>query len=110
MRIYVIKEQSIVDYIIRNNQSRIPFQNWLQKVKDSDWDMPIDMISTFNSVDLLGKRSHRVVYNVGGNRYRMICHYNFGRKRVLIYIKWIGTHAEYAKLCKSGKQYTISYY
>lgn len=40
----------------------------------------------------------------------MICQYWFGASRVHLYVKWIGTHAEYTKLCNKDKQYTIDDY
>jgi mRNA interferase HigB len=40
----------------------------------------------------------------------MICKYNFGETKVHLFIKWIGTHADYTKLCKEGEQYFISFY
>jgi mRNA interferase HigB len=48
-----------------------------------------------------------VVFDIGGNNYRMICKYWFGASRVHLYVKWIGTHAEYDGLCKKNKQYTV---
>jgi mRNA interferase HigB len=110
MRVHVIKEQTIEDYVICNNQSRIPFKNWLNRIKESDWSTPIDLIHTFNDADLLGKRTKRVIFNIGGKKFRMICTYHFGRKRIHLFINWIGTHAEYSRLCDSKSQYTISDY
>jgi len=75
-----------------------------------DWNEPKDIISTFNSADLLGKNSDRVVFNIGGNNYRLICKYHFGNMKVHLFIKWIGTHAEYTKLCNDGKQFDIDVY
>ncbi len=40
----------------------------------------------------------------------MICKYAFGEKQVHLFVLWIGTHAEYDKLCKKGEQYTINIY
>lgn len=65
---------------------------------------------TFGSADLLGDGSNRIVFNIAGNNYRMICKYHFGITRVHLFIKWIGTHAEYAKLCDGNKQYTVDTY
>lgn len=110
VRIHIIKKQTIENYISRNSQSRVPFHNWLHKVNDSDWNMPVDLISTFNNADILGKETKRVVFNIGGNKYRMICKYSFGRKRVHLYINWIGTHDEYTTLCSMNKQYSINKY
>jgi mRNA interferase HigB len=79
-------------------------------LKRVDWNEPNDIISTFNSADILGKSSSRVVFNIGGNKYRMICKYHFGETKVHLFVKWIGTHAEYTKLCKLTKHYEISDY
>jgi len=79
-------------------------------VSRADWDNPKDIIATFNSADILGKGSDRVVFNIGGNKYRIICKYLFGEQKVHLFIKWIGTHADYTKLCKKGEQFLIDDY
>jgi len=40
----------------------------------------------------------------------MICKYHFGETKVHLFVKWIGTHANYTKLCNDGKQYEIDEY
>ncbi len=39
---------------------------------------------------------NRVIFNIGGNHYRLVTHinYDFG----IVYIKFIGTHSEYDKI------------
>ena len=110
MRIHLVKKQTIEIFVRRNNQNKVSFQTWLTSIQLADWNKPNDMIFTFNSVDLLGKNSGRVVFNIGGNKYRMICRYHFGKKRIHLYVNWIGTHADYTKLCLEGKQYTVNDY
>lgn len=110
MRIHLIKKQTIETYIKKNIQSKKAFENWLSIIKWAEWKEPQDIISSFNNADILGESSNRVVFNIGGNKYRMICSYYFGKTSVHIFVKWIGTHAEYTKLCKSKKQYTIDLY
>lgn len=110
MKIHVIKKQSIEDYVLKNARSRPSFEIWLSIVRHTDWSEPNDIISTFNSADILGKGSDRVVFNIGGNNYRLVCKYHFGKTRVHLFIKWIGTHAEYSKLCNEDKQYEIDKY
>jgi mRNA interferase HigB len=68
------------------------------------------MIATFGSADLLGNRSSRVVFDIAGNTYRMICKYAFSVKQVHLFVCWIGTHADYDKLCMLNEQYTVSDY
>jgi mRNA interferase HigB len=65
---------------------------------------------TFPGTDLLGDGSNRAVFDIGGNKYRMIGKYAFGDNQVHLFVCWIGTHAEYNKLCKAGEQYHVSKY
>jgi mRNA interferase HigB len=110
MKIHLIKRQTIDEYVKSNIQSKTAFASWINVVKWVEWNEPSDIISTFNSADILGKSSNRVVFNIGGNKYRMICSYHFGKEKVHLFLKWIGTHSEYTKLCNAGKQYTVNAY
>ncbi len=110
MKVRLIKRKSIEDFCLQNAGSRNSFGIWLTFLKNADWSEPGHVTTTFGSADLLGNGSNRVVFNIGGNNYRMICKYHFGITRVHLYIKWIGTHAEYTKLCDDNKQYTVDLY
>ena len=108
MKVRLIKRKSIEDFVVQNARSRSSFKLWLTFLKMADWAEPGDIAETFGSVDLLGNGSYRVVFDIAGNNYRMICKYHFGETRVHLFIKWIGTHAEYTKLCDDNKQYTVN--
>ncbi len=110
MKVHLIKKQTIEDFIKKNAQSKASFEIWFSILKRADWNEPKEIISTFNSADILGNGSERVVFNIGGNKYRMICRYQFGINKIHLFIKWIGTHAEYTKLCNERKQYEINVY
>ena len=110
MKVHLIKKQTIENYIFKNARSKASFEIWFSILMRADWDEPNDIISTFNSADIIGKGSERVVFNIGGNNYRLICKYHFGKMKIHLFIKWIGTHAEYTNLCKEVKQYDISAY
>ncbi len=110
MKIHLIKKQSIEDYVLKNARSKTSFDNWLSIIRQASWSEPNEIIKTFNSADILGKNSDRVIFNIGGNNYRLICKYYFGNERVHLFIKWIGTHAEYTKICKEGNQFEIDIY
>jgi len=110
MKVRLIKKETIEKYVVDNARARSSFRIWLSSLKYADWKQPEDIMTLFNSADLLGRGTNRVVFDVGGNNYRMIGQYLFGVTKVHLYIKWIGTHAEYDKLCASGKQYNINEY
>lgn len=110
MKIHLIKKQSIEDFVKENARSKASFEIWLSIIKRADWNEPKDIISTFNRADILGKGSERIVFNIGGNSYRIICKYHFGKTRTHLFVKWIGTHAAYSKLCNGEKQFGIDIY
>jgi mRNA interferase HigB len=110
MRVHLIKKQTIEKYAEANAQSRIPLKHWLNAIKIVDWTAASDIQATFGTADLLGNGTTRVVFNIGGNNYRLICKYIFGKTKVHLFICWVGTHTEYDKLCKDEKQYAINIY
>ncbi len=110
MKVRLITEQTAKNYAANHASSISSFTEWISRVKNVDWETVNDIRESFPSADPLGKGSDRVVFDVGGNNYRIICEYNFGKTRVHLYINWIGTHAEYTELCNRGKQYDVDEY
>jgi len=110
MKVHLIKLKTIQNYTFRNRNSISGFTIWQNIISKADWESPKDIIAAFGNADILGKGSDRVVFNIGGNKYRMIYSYYFGNQNVHLYINWIGTHSEYDKICDKNLQYTISKY
>jgi len=110
MRVHLIKQQTLEDFSGQNARSRSSIRIWLTLIKFADWNEPADIKKTFPAADLLGNGTNRVVFDIGGNNFRLITKYFFGKKEVHLFVCWIGTHAEYDDLCKGNKQYTISNY
>ena len=110
MRVHLIKRQSIEDFATANARSRSSFEEWLEKLKRADWEKPSDIKTTFGTADLLGEHSSRVVFDVGGNTYRVICKYAFGEKQVHLFVCWVGTHTAYDALNDNNEQYIVNNY
>ena len=110
MRIHLVRSGTIQIYAKAHPASRQSFEDWLEKVKRTNWNQPGDICKVFRTADLLGSGSNRVIFDIGGNKYRMVCKYVFGEKQVHLFVCWIGTHAEYDKLCTLNQQYTINIY
>ncbi|MBK8920631.1 MAG: type II toxin-antitoxin system HigB family toxin [Saprospirales bacterium] len=64
---------------------------WYAIVKAADWSNFSDIRQGFNSVDYVG--NDRFVFNIRGNRYRLVVMIFFDIRTV--YIRFIGTHNEY---------------
>jgi len=110
MTIHLIKKETVENFCFFNAQSRDSFEEWLNKLKYADWVTTYDMRQTFPSIDFLGNGSSRVVFDIGGNKYRLIAKYAFGENQVHLFICWMGTHANYSKLCESNNQFNINLY
>ena len=110
MKVHLIRKETIESFAAYNVQSTPSFAVWLTAIKYADWVTPADIKQTFGSADLLGNGSNRVVFDIAGNNYRMICKYAFGDRQIHLFICWIGTHAEYDKLCYKNEQYTVTKY
>ncbi|MCM2503297.1 type II toxin-antitoxin system HigB family toxin [Aureimonas altamirensis] len=70
-------------------------RTWYALAMRSDWRTPADVKRQFGTtVDFVA--DNRIVFDLGGNKYRLIVHvsYKFGR----ILIKFVGTHAEYDRI------------
>ena len=110
MRIHLIKEETVKDFAGQHAHSRSSMLRWLETINTADCENIHDIQALFPSADLLGRGSDRIVFNVGGNHYRIICQYNFGKSMIHLYVNWIGTHNAYTELCKRGNQYTVDEY
>jgi mRNA interferase HigB len=71
-----------------------PLKVWYQICKQQDFLDPNEIKCLFSSASFLN--NNRIVFNISGNKYRLITHIRYDIK--IIYIRFIGTHAEYNKV------------
>jgi mRNA interferase HigB len=60
-------------------------------VRTAEWRNPPAIKRMFNSADIL--RDGRVVFDIGGNKYRLVAWVNFDYG--VVYVRFIGTHRQY---------------
>lgn len=70
-----------------------PLKNWYQLAKSATWASPHQVKAVLGSADFIG--DGRAVFNIGGNKYRLVVRFWFQGKRA--YIRHVLTHAEYAR-------------
>lgn len=64
---------------------------WYQEVCKADWSTPADVKAKFASASIL--KDGRAVFNIAGNKYRLVVWINYAYK--VIYIRFLGTHTQY---------------
>ena len=97
MRIFT--EQALKEYAEAHLDVKVALQEWTTIVKKSEWTCFSDIKKSFNSVDSVGNQHY--VFNIKGNNYRLIVVVKFTIK--FVYIRFIGTHAEYDKIKDCSK-------
>ena len=72
-----------------------PIRAWLAVTARARWSSPNDIKRQFGTtVDFVG--DNRVIFDLCGNKYRLIVHVSYAFRRVLV--KFVGTHAEYDRI------------
>ena len=66
--------------------------HWYRVAKRATWSSFADVKRSFNAADFVAPH---VVFDIGGNKYRLIAEMNFTRR--VLFIRRIMTHKEYSK-------------
>ena len=90
----IIAKSAIIKFADKHPSTIVPLMEWNDIVTEADWANVNDVKNTFNSADYIG--NERFVFNIKGNHYRLVAAVVF--KIRTVYIKFIGTHAEYDKI------------
>ena len=69
-----------------------PLDNWYRPTKRAAWKSLAEIRRDYPHADLVGSC---IVFNIGGNKYRLITKIKFERQTV--YIRFLLTHREYNK-------------
>ena len=77
-----------------NKDAEEPLKAWYLEAKKSDWGTPHQIKAMYRSASILG--DNRIVFNVAGNKYRLIVKFNYPYR--IGYIRFIGAHAEYDRV------------
>ena len=92
----IISVGTLRDYWQRpgHSDAEQPLKAWVAISRSAIWSTPADVKRMFRTADIVS--NNRVIFNIGGNKYRLIAAVHYRGKR--IYIRFIGTHAEYDKI------------
>ena len=88
----VISRRAIRDFAKSHPDALTPLLYWADVTEQAEWRSPADVRAMFNTADFVGERT---VFDIGGNKYRLIAFVHYRRRAV--FIKWILTHKEYDK-------------
>ena len=87
---HVISRKKLKEAALRHSEMEPALDAWFRIAKKAQWQNLADVRETFASADAVEKWT---VFNIKGNRYRLISEINYRSQR--IYIRQVLTHAEY---------------
>ena len=90
----VISKRTIIRFYEKHTQSKSALEVWYADAKKSVWITPDNIKKVYSDASFLA--DNRVVFNIKGNKYRLIVHIDYLRK--IVRIKFIGTHSQYDKI------------
>ena len=73
---------------------RDPVMAWYRMVRAADWATPADVRRNIRTASFL--KDGRAVFNIAGNKYRIVVWINYQYR--VVYIRFIGTHRQYDRI------------
>ncbi|KZM40323.1 toxin RelE [Marinomonas sp. SBI22] len=92
----IISRASLRDFWLQASyrDAEQPLKSWYDEVKKANWKTPQDIKALYRSASFVG--NNRVVFNIHGNKYRLIVAVNYAF--AMVYVRFVGTHAQYDKV------------
>lgn len=87
----IIARKTLKDFWEDHPDSEQPLKSWFKVSKAADWKNPTEVKACYKSASVL--KEGRVVFNIAGNKYRIITKINYPYR--VVYIRFVGTHKQY---------------
>ena len=78
-------------FVLAHPDAETDLEEWYHHVRTVEWASGAAVRQSFRTADYVG--NERFVFNIKGNRYRLIASISFTTRA--IYIKFVGTHRQY---------------
>jgi len=88
----VVSHKAIRTFCEKHRDAASPLDHWYRVAKRATWANFVEVRRTFNAADFFAPY---VIFDVGGNKYRLIAEINFGCG--VLFIRGIMTHQDYMK-------------
>ena len=88
----LISNKALREFAAAYPDAQVPLQAWRRLIERGDYGSFAALRATFGAVDKVGEV---FVFNIGGNKYRLVAGVDFAHRRV--FIKAVLTHSGYDK-------------
>jgi len=93
--VQVIAKRTLREFWLRQPLAEAPLKLWYARATRAQWTRPSDLRTQFGTtVDFVA--GNRVIFDVGGNKYRLVVKIDYAVGLVLV--RFVGTHAAYDRI------------
>jgi len=90
----IISRKKIRKFWEKHSDARSALESWYADAKQANWKTPSDIKNVYKNASFVA--TNRVVFNIKGNKYRLVAAVQF--EYGIVYIRFIGTHKEYDRI------------
>ena len=90
----VIAKKILREFWEKHADSKEQLKTWYKEASKAFWKNPTDIKEEYAKASIL--KGGRVVFDICGNKYRLVVDINYLRQWV--FIRFIGTHSDYDKI------------
>jgi len=90
----IITRKTLLDYCKKYPGAATALQQWYYELIKAEFKNFNELKKVYGNASLI--KDYRVVYNIMGNKYRLVVRIVFEFKT--IQVKWFGSHTEYDKI------------
>ena len=90
----VIAKRTLRSFWTTQKDCEQQLKSWYKEAESAIWKGPNEIKTDYISAGFL--TDNRVVFNIKGNKYRLVVKINYSYK--IVWIRFVGTHSEYDKI------------
>ena len=92
----IITKKRLEDFTQKFPDAAASLKFWYDIIKANNFYSAQEITALFKTADYVG--NDRIVFNIAHNKYRLIAKFKFHPRVQIVYIRFLGTHAEYDKI------------
>ena len=90
----VIARSTLVAFAAKHPDAKVALERWFRVAKAAEWVSTDDVQNAVPKAKVLSRE--RVRFEIAGDDFRLVAAFDFRRRAV--FVKFVGTHAEYDKI------------
>jgi mRNA interferase HigB len=90
----VIAKSTLRAFWEKHSDAEVPLKTWYKIAEKANWKDSHEVKEVYSDVSIIG--SNRLVFNIKGNKYRLVVYVIFKFQKM--FIRFVGTHHQYDRI------------